>query len=419
MMKNVLVFAIALFCSIETLAESVEKQLWDQTLPQQTVRNVSIQVNSLSSAWKQISSDYLLRSVLVIGPETNVESPFVFQATETTVSDVFHALASNYQLSVTQDAVYGVTWMVPVSMSYSKVLDQVISVAEKQHGLPMLSGVLIPLSGTSPRYFYPSIPSGTFANAFNYSVDVDQGEFTIRDLLNICCCENISKSFVITYGADDRIPLVTVVNLPPESRHPVGAQLFWNIYCGSPDGPRPSYQELARALASSDPLTCWAAKNFLVAEVHVGDLEAIIDVVASAAPTDENVRLVLSLCSIFAREEWAGFPGAKELLAKALEADPTINGNKPLAMLAALELSRLGGDGNPLDQWLNSDSAVISNDLVSNSDFWRILRLTARKSDDHGMARRVRNWLLGPSATQKELDEPVSAELQFSTSPPH
>ncbi len=183
------------------------KCIWDQQLPNLKIPRLSLKAESVEKAWMGLSSNHLLRSVLAVTP--NIVTPargIVLDVTDTTVRDIFEAFVRTYpELTMHQDETYGVTWFHPKDFDYSSILDERIEIPKEQVGLPMSDCIL----GTITTALHiPLMPiGGTGAwNTFNYTVDVPAGNYTIRDILNICAVEACSKSFFVWIIDENHLP---------------------------------------------------------------------------------------------------------------------------------------------------------------------------------------------------------------------
>src|SRR6185369_2221579 len=108
--------------------------------------------------------------------------------------------------------------------------------ARDQPGLPMQSGILEPLeSGCAPGFAVKRWDA-LFQNTFNYAVDIPAGRYALRDLLNLCCIANQTKTFLVQSGLGGAF--VTAVNLVSDetAAPPIGALDLWNTEIGKWQG---------------------------------------------------------------------------------------------------------------------------------------------------------------------------------------
>jgi len=417
------------------------KCIWDQQLPNLRIQRLSLKANTIEEAWMGLSSKHLLRSVLVVTPNiVNPAREFVIDVTGTTVRDVFEIFTSTYpELTMHQDETYGVTWFHPKDFAYSSILDERIEVPKDQMGLLMNFCILDPI--TNALHIPLGSPRGGGAwNTFNNPVDIPAGTYTVRDILNLCAVEACSKSFQIMIIDKNHLPPLppgavlnpklnweeselyqaAPVNLGPDTGQPEGLTNYWETYCCPSMCDPPALDDVIKALSSSDPVTSWAARNIYEIFTMQTDFQIIRKgeaALKNAAPSTESLRFAIAMCRAHVQVDFATHKCAFDFLKRCADSGFLSKDKGPLALLGALEIYRLRGGKEPLDRLLQSLPDQMLLDEVTSSDLWRATRQISRRGfdwkADEETGRKIRNWLLGPGATQKELDEPISTELQF------
>jgi hypothetical protein len=377
------------FSCLSACAQADIKSLWDQQLPSIDIPSISIKAGSLTEAWQTIGTEYLFRSILVLAPEIDTSTPFVYQSTDTTsVGNIFSALATAYpHYVVTQDEEYGVTWIHPDSLPYSLILPNIIDVTSEQKSLSMVTGLLWPLSGVGAGHFKIDLMSGNSIYTFNYSVDVPIGQHSIREFLNICCMENCSKSFLITYRRGmEYPPVIFPIPLSPTSGIPYGAPRYWKTYLDEPI----TKEDLTHALSSEESVTRWVARNYYEACCHMEIAGYPTAYIGTAAATPENLRLALSLGSYFYRWPGRGCP-ARPFLENCLSSGFFGKDRGVLGLEGAIELARINGNTEPLEEILRSLSPP-TIDPDEESEIWRLLRKLVEWGQPELASRAMAWW---------------------------
>jgi hypothetical protein len=232
---------------------------WDWDLTKHELDNVSIHASSSAEAWKAVATDYLVRSLLVTLDHVSEAVPFDYESARCTVKDLYDAFATTYGLAWVQDEHTGVVWFHPVELAYDHFLTTRVHVAREHLGLPMQSGILEALGASSATRIIVKQWGSLFENAFNYAVDVPAGMYTVRDLLNLCCIANPTKTFHAQAWPDGRV-FVTAVNLVSDRVGPVpaGALHLWDMEVRQERGKSPPTQEqVMTALADRRVAELW------------------------------------------------------------------------------------------------------------------------------------------------------------------
>jgi len=343
--KQLFVLALFLACLQPNSAKGeVVLAQWDRNLPNLTLENVSINAGSLSEAWKNISTEYLVRSVLVTRDGTSAGRPFVYQSPRCTLRELYDAIAAGYELTWTQDERTGVAWFYPQELSIQHVLSTKVHLDQDHFGLPMQTGVLEPLSVNNGTGIRVKQWGTLFQNTFNYAVDVPAGEYTIRDLLNLCCVANPTKTFFVQVDHD--ASFITAINLVSDKVQPVpvGALRWWETEVGPRNGV-PAEAQVIAALANDNAKVRRAARNYLEAIIWNVPLD---ELAGGASSSSDSLWTSIGITSILVRSEQATHLASIEMMERLATGDLLTDSEPGLAVMTALDLARLTKDSRAL-----------------------------------------------------------------------
>ncbi len=248
---------------------------WDTGLLDLNFGDVQIAAGDFINAWQDLGRNYLLRANLYRDPgslsevtSNSVHKDFIFSGHNVTGRQLLDAFVSNYSdYTYTQDRVSGVIWIHPKNVHYDDILNQNVRINANAWQVPMLTGVLTPLCaalapevmvampawwGFSPRYY------------FDYYVDLPAGDYTARDILNYCCAQNISKSFVAgprRAGNSGAWP-VDLDHDTQKSTTRTAAVNFWRTEIGPCGNEGPKLEQIGAVMADADPHRRWAAQTY-------------------------------------------------------------------------------------------------------------------------------------------------------------
>lgn len=318
---------------------------WDRELPELGLEHVRIHADSMTRAWRGIGTQHLVRSVLVYADPSPGAAPFVFEASRCSVTDVHAALAGHYGLERRQDDNSGVTWFWPVGWSVA-MLARRVRVPRDQPGLPMQSGVLVPLGAGRVAGLSTRSSGSAFRNTFDYAVDVPAGTHRILDLLSLCCLANPAKTLAVHAGDE---ALLTAVNLsadsPPGPR--AGALFYWDREVRRARGSAgPTDDQLTGALADGAANVRRAARNYLDAVIERLDVDALVRRSTNVA---DSLWTCIGAVSVLVRSADATFLTAIEVMRRHATDEFLASGELGLATVTALDLLRLTGDPHALD----------------------------------------------------------------------
>ena len=312
---------------------------WDWELPKLKLDNVRIHAGSLAEAWNAVSTEYLVRSVLVTEDQVLEGMPFDYESTWCTVKDIYDALSAKYELAWAQDEHTGVVWFYPAETAYDRILTTRVHIAWDQLGLPMQSGILESIGADSITGISVKQWGSLFRNTFNYAVNVPAGTYTVRDLLNICCVANPTKTFFakVSHGG----VFVTAVNLVSDEVRPVpvGALHLWDVEIREVRGKDvPTQEHVMTALADHDPEVRRVARNYLEAIIWSVPAD---EWVSRSTSTVQMLWTCIGVTSVLVRSEEATHRASIETMERLATDDFLTECEPGLAVMTALELARL------------------------------------------------------------------------------
>ncbi len=364
---------------------------WDQRLAELALDDVSIHASSLNEAWRAVSVQYLVRSVLFVSDGPSTGAPFAYESARCTVREVYDALAATYGLAWEQDAHTGVAWFHPRELNSDPVLTTNIRVERDQLGLPMQSGILEALADGGVAGLTVKRWDSLFRNTFDCAVDVRAGVYSVRDLLNLCCVANPTKTFFARAG--DGEVFLTPLNLVSDEVRtvPSGALHLWDAEIGQarPQG-EPTRGQLMKALAAQRAEVRLAARNYLEAIIWSVDVD---ELVRHGGSIEQTLWTCIGVTSILVRSEEATHQASLETLGR-LATDDWLAACEPgLALMTALDYARLAKDARALEVVSRRDFAAdelaevipdacrvaASSDYVRRGPRWRAE--TTRRDD--------------------------------------
>lgn len=360
---------------------------WDLTLPALELQHVRIKANSLQQAWQRIAStDLLLRSVLVVSDEADTVGDFTFEKEKCTAKELFDEVVAAYpKYTWTQDKLTGITWFHPANVRYDQILMTRIEVAGDLLGIPLHTGLLMPIREKNSAIRVKRFGS-LYLNTVDFAVDLPRGSYTLRDVLNRCCLANITKTFFVSSSYDGRVSiepvnLVTRFNKMDEPNPTTAPQMsasgpgpgalhFWKTQIGIPQAGVPTTGEIISSLSSADPKVRLAARQYAEATFWTNPPDKLI---AEADSPEKALWAALAATSIMVRTEEATLTAAISVLKKHASEELLTKGNPHLAVATALELARVGKDMKALE--IVSKRKLIDTDLSGiRSDLCRICR---------------------------------------------
>ena len=114
---------------------------WDASLLDSTIHAIDIKGDSLFSAWRCLSVNYLLRCNLYCERELGSGGgPFTLHVPKATGKQILEALIAAYpDFTYSQDSKTGVIWIYPRKARYNDILDLRLSVEEDIVQIPFAS----------------------------------------------------------------------------------------------------------------------------------------------------------------------------------------------------------------------------------------------------------------------------------------
>lgn len=400
--------------------------LWDENLLAVELGPVLIEARSLPTAWEEIGKKYFLRANLFMDSEAIAEhrarnhQPFAFHREKATGKDVFDAFLETYPAyTYTRSPETGVIWLHPKRVKFENILSEKIRITRPVTRVTMYSDVFVPLCRLlAPKVLEPSgygettvgiYSEGSYlidkktgepaiSDLFFYSMDLPAGDFSAREILDLCCVANPSKVFRVVQTGSLNNPGSEICNIAPHNliapmpHYPVRAQevKFWDLTIGKASNGIPSLEEVRTALSDSSPVKRSAACLFLEASFGNYVPKTLVE---NAATPEQAVWTALGLkeakwkTSTGFFKSWINrYPRLGENLRKVQ--------NPSLALLASLELTREQQDSSYLDdvvvkhQFTQAEIANIQPELDRLARLSKAVRdkLRAMKSQIPGLS---------------------------------
>jgi hypothetical protein len=255
-------------------------------------------------------------------------------------SDLVQAMAKAYEgYTYDQDRATGVIWLHPQTVAYQSILSAKIRITRSSAAVPMLAGILQPLTA------FPSLAFGLNGRILfhlgDYPVDLTEGVYSVRDVINMCCVASPYNTFYISLlhsGVSQVWPLAAVPFDPRRLQRPsAGALAYWRMEVDLSGASPPTAEMLIDALANGSARTRSAAQNYL----GLAPSAVTEGLAGEAASTEKAIWTAIGVERVLAPGESRGFPFAVEPLKKAIEQGSAISPG--LRALAAAEVARAGG----------------------------------------------------------------------------
>jgi hypothetical protein len=316
---------------------------WDAQLLGLELSDVHISTNSLVDAWQAIQHQYLIRTVLVLDKEHSRNTPFAFDAARCTVSGLLEAFVAAYpDYTYTQDKQTGIIWLHPKALSYENILPAKVKLAKDALAIPMLSGVLDQLSQLSPlRVRSASRHSLSARGTFDYPVDLPQGIWSVRDIVNFCCVAHPGTMFYVSFSGDDTYDITPTT---PASTfvHEISptAIFFWQNEIGSTALGASTESDLVDALASVDARVRSEARKYCELCSPRISSDAVV---RHAPPGEKALWTAVGMLSIHARVPGTTHLASLERIRRELENEGSSSNSPGIRALAAMELVRVAG----------------------------------------------------------------------------
>jgi hypothetical protein len=377
-----LISAIILFAAMRSMAGEGQplNSKWDAAIPNMELREVHLQAAgpSVSDVWRDVASQTRVRAVLFdTKPQTELQSQdieFRFDRTNCTVNDLLDAFASAFpQYMFTQEADTGVLWLHPTNVAYTDILSGKIVVTRPAEAIPMLSGILGPLTLFRSLQLAPVPVTGGGFSSFNYPVDLPAGTYSLREIVNYCCLACPDRTFDFEPCAHESYGYSCMSICPYGKPLPPGAEFFWQKEIDPSVLQEPTEDQLIAALANQDRHIRWAARqyfdfNFMVNERFRSEM------IQRAAPAATAIWVTVGIDSVV--DYGMGLmspysPACIHRMQAVFERKEDLSGEPGLKALAAVELARVSHDFGPLREVAKqplsaADIEDVKYDLIRN-----------------------------------------------------
>jgi hypothetical protein len=395
--------------SNSSVRDSAMGSNWDKDLTKLVLDNVKVHASSFTKAWKELSTKYLVRSVLVALDRALEQMPFDYESARCTVQDLYDAFAATYELAWLHDGRTSVVWFHPVVLAYDRILTTRIHVARDYLGLPMQSGILEPLGADGMTGLTVKQWGSLFRNTFNYAVDVPAGMYAVRDVLSLCCSANPTKTFFARVGDGD--VFVTAVNLMPDKMHsvPVGALNFWDVEIRQVRGMDvPTAEQVMEVLAHQKAEVRRAARNYLEAIIWGAQID---EWAGHSSSTEQALWTCVGVTSVLVRSEEATHRMSIETMERLVTDDFLAECDPGLAVMTALDLTRLTKDTRALEVVKKRDLKA-SELMEVTSDACRVAALSEYVRQM--LQAKSADALVGVSTALAEMvRSPTAGKLEF------
>jgi hypothetical protein len=352
----VLVFLLVVIGVIGQTISFPINSSWDKELLDIKLHNVRISADNMTAAWQEMGAKYLLRANFYMGDKwaTNTAS-FYFRKNDTTEGELLQAFLVAYPAyTYTQDEETSVTWIYPKSIHYNEILHQMVKIDHPVCGASMYTDVLNSLcrvlSTNICIYGVGGLSYGSpMSNTYDYGVNLQPGNYTVKQILNYCCIFNLTKSFAVFPDPDGRL-IIEPVNLyygnPLASRE--AAVKFWWGELGKPTNDIPSISEVIASMGDKSARRRWAARNYWEAAFAKYPLGIMF---SKSKNPEYTVWTALGVGTVLFRGERGGqfisHLGSQFATILANVQDPA------LALVLSLELAREKQDPSYLDDIIN------------------------------------------------------------------
>jgi hypothetical protein len=366
-------------------ADALPVSKWDQSLPSLELRNVHIHARGLEEVWQHVMLSQMgVRAVMFMpdsiwppqGKEFTQRKDFRFDREQCRVVELFKALEETYpDFTHTQDTNTGILWLHPKTRPYDSILASKVRVLHDAVALRMREDVLDAL-------FRLKLPQLRLFAAYpqqnaEYPVDLPAGTFSIRDILNLCCVANPSRTFSVQTGRAEQYcdvqPLAVTGFDPKVHEVSPGAFAYWRVELNPAAQTPPTLDQLMDALAARDRQVRGNARRYLDLTLSVFLQQ---EVPAKVTPFEKGIWTDVAFLDVEARMDFSGpiFTGFSARLKKALKEEDWA-GHPGLKALAAMEVARTEQDTSFLEQAARQplSAAEIAN---VKYDMIQILRLS-------------------------------------------
>ena len=320
---SLLAAALVLFALIGANGQTVKDKAKWSAFTELELHNVKIRGNSLVEAWVDMSRGAELRSVLFSRASQSSDSKqFVFDRENCTVGELLQAFEDTYPPYVHDlDINSGVLWLHPRNVAYEIILTQKVKVNTGAFALPMLSGILAPMERIRPLgIFGPAGPSLRTVG-LDYAVDLPEGTFSVKDILNCCLIENPGEGFYISKQKADWIQPLDLgyrnIFAPAET-----AVYFWYATIGSAEGAFPNPTEILNALSSTNTATVERSRAYMQMNQAAESWDALF---AAAKTPREIVWASVAMASVEDRSDQAACLAAGEKLRQVLSSTNSVS----------------------------------------------------------------------------------------------
>jgi hypothetical protein len=365
--------AIVLLGSVTAISQDASPGPKPAGFLQIELGSVHIHADSLVKAWQDIGYSGI-RTVLWLEEQFHFEGlQFTFDKEKCNGTDLLQAFVATYpDYTYTEDQQTGVVWLYPKKIGYAEILPHRIKVGRNANGISMLTRILGDLS----RFESLEIRTGklrgvTVRPTFDYPVDLPEGTYSVREILNFCLVMNPAETFYVS-KSHRGFSAVTPVNLGYKSiTDPSPAAIFfWKRTIGPTSGLAPKPREIIGALSSTGIQQKRAVRGYLEMNRSWESFGELFD---QCKTPEEIIWTAIGILDVMVRTGQTTDVLAIERINKIFNEKPRSLIAPELKAVAAMELARVAKETTFLQQV--AKQPLSASEVVNvKPDMIRILR---------------------------------------------
>ncbi len=373
---------------------------WDEEILKVEFQNVRIEGSWLEDAWYKVGSTVMLRSCLYHNVRSDSDATnFVFRRAVATGREVMDAFLAAYpEYTLTQDPKTGIIWIHRKEVRYEDIFSDKVKTGRSVEQVPVWDSVIAPLGDLLATHVgvLPSPPNGPPSR---FVADLPAGEYSFRDVLNLCLVQNPILCFEVSPITDSPFKVYLryrqLVYMNPLAPPRMGAIAFWNsIMRTNAATNAPTLEEVAAALSDPDPRKRWAGGSMLAMEYR----NYVVGGTFFKETTDPTKK-VWELFGLYPRIVPQGPVLLRDMKPAVIDALPKLNPG--LSLIARMWLVAISGDPEPLN--------AVAGQRISGAEFASVRPEFFRIA---WISKPVRDKLAQMDFAAPELKAAVMSELQ-------
>jgi hypothetical protein len=364
-----LLVSIAFVDAADDLERHYPSKDWDRELLNVVLKDVDLEGDSIEQVWQAMSSTYQIRSSLYFNVRPEPVKEVRLQRSACTVRELYDWLVEVYPtMTWSHDSDAGIVWFYPRALSPQELLADRAVIPHAMRGARVLSDVLDPLA--LEQGFGLFSRGVARRNTLDYSVDIPEGRYSIKEILDLCASANPKTCFfAFGHNAELIITPLTIINRNPVPGPP-GAVAFWRTYVETSDNRAPTEKDILVAMSSPDRRVRWAGQMYF-SMLH---LSFSSDRLIRGAEGPSALAAAIGVVNLMVRDTTiATHRVALATIDRELTDEFLETGDPQLALLGALQLARVKKDTSKLEKLTTRalPETVVKPIL---SDIHRILR---------------------------------------------